>query len=78
MRDLLLPFHRQIFCTIDEWFPQSLEEIREYEKSIQEKLNLVKYKTDPKLVVGERVEQIREEDQCRSPMPEKKKAEEGE
>ncbi len=39
MRDLLVPFHRQIFCWIDEWYGLSLEDAKLFEKTVQDKIN---------------------------------------
>jgi len=38
MRDLLLPFHQQMWCTLDEWHPMSLEEVEAYEKKCQSQM----------------------------------------
>lgn len=39
IREILLLGHRQAFAWIDEWFNMSLEDVREYEKKIQEETN---------------------------------------
>lgn len=39
IRDVLLLGHRQAFTWIDEWISMSLEEVREYEKRLQEETN---------------------------------------
>lgn len=48
MRDLLLPFHRHIFCWMDDWYDKSLEEILAFEKEIQAELNQLEFKTGTK------------------------------
>lgn len=45
MRDLLLPFHRQMFCWIDEWFELTLEQAVEFEKATQKRLNALQFNT---------------------------------
>ncbi|XP_067833555.1 cytoplasmic phosphatidylinositol transfer protein 1-like, partial [Heptranchias perlo] len=39
IRDILLVGHRQAFAWIDEWFDMSLDDVRIYEKNIQEQTN---------------------------------------
>lgn len=39
IREILLLGHRQAFTWIDEWFNMSLEDVREYEKRIQDETN---------------------------------------
>lgn len=39
IRDVLLLGHRQAFAWIDEWFGMSLEQVREFERKIQEETN---------------------------------------
>ena len=39
IRDILLLGHRQAFTWIDEWYGMTLEEVREYERKIQEETN---------------------------------------
>lgn len=39
IRDVLLLGHRQAFAWIDEWFGMTLEDVREYERKIQEETN---------------------------------------
>ncbi|MEQ2234069.1 hypothetical protein ILYODFUR_028185, partial [Ilyodon furcidens] len=39
IKDILLVGHRQAVAWIDEWHGLSLEEVREYEKAMQEKTN---------------------------------------
>ncbi|XP_033748217.1 cytoplasmic phosphatidylinositol transfer protein 1-like [Pecten maximus] len=39
VRDILLLGHRQAFCWIDEWIDMTVEDIREYEKSINRETN---------------------------------------
>ncbi|XP_078143379.1 cytoplasmic phosphatidylinositol transfer protein 1b [Centroberyx gerrardi] len=39
IRDILLVGHRQAVAWIDEWHGMSLEEVREYERELQEKTN---------------------------------------
>lgn len=40
IREILLLGHRQAFTWIDQWFNMSLEDVREYERKIQEETNL--------------------------------------
>lgn len=39
IRDVLLLGHRQAFTWIDEWYGMTLEDVREYERKIQEETN---------------------------------------
>lgn len=39
IREILLLGHRQAFAWIDEWFNMSLDDVREYEKRIQQETN---------------------------------------
>lgn len=39
IREILLLGHRQAFTWIDEWFNMTLEDVREYERKIQEETN---------------------------------------
>jgi len=39
IRDVLLLGHRQAFTWIDQWFDMSMEDVREYEKKLQEETN---------------------------------------
>ncbi|XP_061399922.1 cytoplasmic phosphatidylinositol transfer protein 1 [Musca vetustissima] len=39
IRDVLLLGHRQAFAWIDEWYGMTLEDVREYERKIQEETN---------------------------------------
>lgn len=39
IRDVLLLGHRQAFAWIDEWYGMTLEDVREYERKIQEQTN---------------------------------------
>ena len=80
MRDLLLPFHQQVFCWIDDWFPMTIEEVRAYEKECFDKLNKAQFphqKGKPhELKQGEEVARVKQEDYLdspsASPMPGKK------
>jgi len=40
IRDILLLGHRQAFAWIDEWFGMTVEDVRNYEKKMQEETNL--------------------------------------
>lgn len=39
IREILLLGHRQAFTWIDEWYNMTLEEVREYEKKLNEETN---------------------------------------
>lgn len=39
IREILLLGHRQAFAWIDEWYNMTLEDVREYERKIQEETN---------------------------------------
>lgn len=39
IRDVLLLGHRQAFAWVDEWYGMTLEDVREYERKIQEETN---------------------------------------
>ncbi len=41
MRDVLLLFHRQIFCWIDEWYGMTIEDIRRVEEETAQSINSV-------------------------------------
>ncbi|SBS85742.1 phosphatidylinositol transfer protein, putative [Plasmodium ovale curtisi] len=41
LRDNLLKYHRKAFCWMDEWIDLSLEDIRNIEKEVQEKLDKI-------------------------------------
>jgi len=36
--ELMLHFHRQVFCTIDEWFGMTIEDIRKIEDATAKEL----------------------------------------
>uniref|UniRef100_A0A803TLF5 Phosphatidylinositol transfer protein cytoplasmic 1 n=1 Tax=Anolis carolinensis TaxID=28377 RepID=A0A803TLF5_ANOCA len=40
VRDILLIGHRQAFAWVDEWYDMTMEDVREYEKSMHEKTNI--------------------------------------
>lgn len=40
IREILLLGHRQAFTWIDEWFNMTLDDVRAYEKRIQDETNL--------------------------------------
>ncbi|XP_014367265.2 cytoplasmic phosphatidylinositol transfer protein 1 [Papilio machaon] len=40
IRDILLLGHRQAFTWMDEWFNMTIEDVRNYEKDMQEKTNM--------------------------------------
>jgi len=40
IRDILLLGHRQAFAWIDEWFGMTVDDVREYERQMQEETNL--------------------------------------
>jgi hypothetical protein len=81
MRDLLLPFHRQMWCWIDEWFSLTKEEIAAFERTTQEKLNQMQFSTkragngeNEELAADKPVAFISEEDQVHTPVKSKKKS----
>jgi hypothetical protein len=39
IREILLLGHRQAFAWIDEWFDMTLEQVREYEKKLNDETN---------------------------------------
>jgi hypothetical protein len=77
MRDLLLPFHRQIFCWIDEWIDMTKEDVTEYERACQAKVNELKFETSSKstdvLADDKPVQMLKEEEEVLSPNVENKK-----
>lgn len=40
IREILLLGHRQAFAWIDEWYNMSLDDVREYERRIQDETNM--------------------------------------
>jgi hypothetical protein len=75
MRDLLVPFHRQIFCWIDEWFGLSLEEVMLYEKASQDKVNKeLQVRSDDSVRMGDdtAVHALHQDDTVDSPVAHKK------
>ena len=71
MRDLLLPFHRQVFCWIDEWFGMTKEQTLAFERETQAKLNQMQFSTkrggDGQMSAEASVALIKEEDQAHTP-----------
>lgn len=68
MRDLLLPFHRQIFCWIDDWFNMTMEQIKAFEHEVQTKLNALPFKKEQsaKLADNASVEVVEKDQQMLS------------
>jgi len=74
MRDLLVPFHRQVFCWIDEWYPMTMEEVALFEKKCFDKLNEVQYGQSKRgeLKAGDAVGRVKDEDFLSSPSQQRK------
>ncbi len=76
MRDLLVPFHRQVFCWIDEWHAMTLEEAKLFEKTVQIRQNKENFGSDATVQMGDgvAVRALHEEDAVPSPAGHRKKS----
>ena len=71
LRDIVLSFHRQMFCWMDEWFDMEKEEIDAYAKATLEKVNSTKpfEKNDSKLHLEGEIKELQFDEQLHVDTP---------